>query len=195
MEKERRKIELCAGTSIDGAVAELKMKANELKTACYCSFNGVELTSEDSVDDAYIKVTGKTREENDKEFEKFVEEYTRREEEHKARIPELTERYRKEAVGLVKEDKLEEWNKIVPIRLGDIYQGMEVVQTLDICKIMRDEETDYDTRLHNAYDLFMESGHSGMSAHLTATMIKEFCPHGEDVADAVLNFRFEDKSK
>jgi len=196
MEKLRKKIELCAGTSIDGAICELKYRAKTLlNTICYASFNGVELTSEDSVDDAYLKLTGKTKAENDKELDEFVEQYYRREEEHKSRIPELTEKYSKEAIGLIDEDKLEEWNRIVPIRLGDIYQGMEIVQTLDICKIMRDEETDYDTRLHKAYDLFMESGHSGMSASLTAAMIKHFCPYGEDVADAVLNFRFEVKTE
>lgn len=196
MEKERRKIELCAGTSIDGAICELKYRAKTLlNTICYASFNGVELTSEDSVDDAYLKVTGKTKAENDKELDEFVEQYYRREEEHKSRIPELTEKYCKEAIGLIDEDKLEEWNKAVPIRLSDLYQGMELAQTLDICRIMRDEETDYNTRLHKAYDLFMESGHSGMTASLTAAMIKHFCPYGEDVADAVLNFRFEGSDK
>lgn len=196
MEKERRKIELCAGTSIDGAICELKYRAKTLlNTICYASFNGVELTSEDSVDDAYLKVTGKTKAENDKELDEFVEQYYRREEEHKSRIPELTEKYSKEAKGFINEDKLDEWNRILPIRLGDLYHGMEVEQTLDICRIMRDESLEYDARIRKAYDLFMNSGHSGMSANLTAQMIKVFCPHGEDVADAVLNLRFEGSDK
>jgi hypothetical protein len=51
---------------------------------------------------------------------------------------------------------------------------------------------DYE-RLHKAYKLFMDSGHSGCYAHLTANMIKRFCPDGADVADAVMNFRFDKK--
>lgn len=53
--------------------------------------------------------------------------------------------------------------------------------------------TAYDERLHKAYKIFMDSGHSGCSAHLIANMIKRFCPDGADVADAVLNFRFGNK--
>ena len=100
-----------------------------------------------------------------------------------------------EARGLVLDNELDYWDKIVPIRLGDLYHGMELEQTLDICRIMRDETLSYDERLRKAYDLFMESGHSGMSAGLTASMIRRFCPDGADVADAVLDFRFEEHKK
>jgi hypothetical protein len=32
-----------------------------------------------------------------------------------------------------------------------------------------------------------------MSAGLVASMLRKFCPDGEDLADAVMNFRFEKK--
>jgi hypothetical protein len=32
-----------------------------------------------------------------------------------------------------------------------------------------------------------------MSAGLVASMLRAFCPDGEDLADAVMNFRFEKK--
>ena len=98
-----------------------------------------------------------------------------------------------EARGVILESELEYWDKIVPIRLGDLYHGMELEQTLDISKIMGDDSVDYDTRLRTAYKCFMDAGHSGMSAGLVASMLRRFCPHGEDIADAVMNFRFEAK--
>ena len=70
---------------------------------------------------------------------------------------------------------------------------MELDCTLDLCKIMRDESISYDKRLREAYKTFMDQGHSGMSAGLVASMLRTFCPDGEDLADAVMNFRFEKK--
>lgn len=68
---------------------------------------------------------------------------------------------------------------------------MELDQTLDICAIVRDESLEYEQRLRKAYKCFMDAGHSGMSAHLVASMLRKFCPNGEDIADAVMNFRFD----
>jgi len=198
MEKENLKlleIELLAGSSIDDALANLKTEANNNNCITCANFNGKILYSTDDIDIAYMKVTGKTKDAHDKNLEEKAEEYERKEKEHEAKIPELTEKYREMARGLVLDEELDYWDKIVPIRLGDLYHGMELEQTLDICRIMRDETLSYDERLRKAYDLFMESGHSGMSAGLTAAMIRRFCPDGADVADAVLDFRFEEHKK
>lgn len=183
-----KKIEIYGGT-IDTAMQKLYDEGEP----CFCEFNGKELYSTDSIDEAYKKVVGKTKAEFDKEQEEWHNNYERELAEHKAKIPELAEQYRKSARGLVLDNELEFWDKIVPIRLGDLYRGMELQQTLDICAIMRDESLTYDERIRKAYKCFMDAGHSGMSAALTASMIRKFCPNGYDVADAVMNFRFEEK--
>lgn len=198
MEKESLKlleIELLAGSSIEDALSNLKTAADNNNCITCANFNGKILYSTDDIDIAYMKVTRKTKDEHDKYLEEKSKEYKRKEEEHKEKIPELTEKYCELARGLVLDNELDYWDKIVPIRLGDLYHGMELEQTLDICRIMRDETLSYDERLRKAYDLFMESGHSGMSAGLTASMIRRFCPDGADVADAVMDFRFEEHKK
>ena len=136
---------------------------------------------------------GKTKAEHEKEMQDWRDAWDRHKEEHKSRIPELSEVYKKAARGVILEDQYEYWDKIVPIRLGDLYEGMELGSTLDLCKIMRDKNLTYDERLHKAYEAFMDQGHSGMSASLVASMLRKFCPDGEDLADAVMNFRFEKK--
>lgn len=188
-----KEIELYAGMNIDDAFKYLKEKSQELGETVFGKFNDKEILSTDTIDEMYIKVLGITKAEHEEKMRQWHEDYERREAEHKASIPSKTEQYRREARGLVIESELEFWDKIVPIRLSDLYHGMEVEQTLTYCRIMRDETTPYDERLHKAYKIFMDSGHSGMSASLTASMIRRFCPHGEDLADAVMNFRFEDK--
>jgi hypothetical protein len=70
---------------------------------------------------------------------------------------------------------------------------MELGCTLDLCRIMRDESISYDKRIRKAYKAFMDQGHSGMSASLVAHMLEVFCPNGYDLADAVMNFRYEKK--
>ena len=186
-----KKIEFYAGCDIDEAYESLLNEAKACGEDCFGIFNGKEIRSTETLDEVYTKLTGETKAEFDQAQKEWKENYDRELAEHEARIPELTEAYRKEARGLVLDSELEYWDKIVPIRLGDLYRGMELRNTLDVCRVMRDESVDYDERLKAAYKRFMDEGHSGMSAQLTASMIKKFCPHGEDVADAVLNFRFD----
>ena len=188
-------IQFFIGDTLDSAYERLVKTAEEKKEDCYGKFNDNLIYSTDTLDEVYQKVTGKTKAEYDEAVEAWRDNYRKGEEEFKKKIPELTEKYCKEARGLILEEKYDEWDTIVPVRLADLYHGMEVAQTLDICRIMRDEKLSYDERLKKAYDLFMESGHSGMSATLTAEMLRRYCPDGVDLADAVMHFRFEKKEE
>lgn len=189
--KNMKEIDLFAGANLDKAIEILKKKAEQASEPCFGKFNGRTLYSTDTVDEAYMKVLGKTKAEFEEGQRKRREEYVRAEREHQARIPQLTEKYRNEARGLVLDSELEYWDKIVPIRLGDLYHGMELQQVLDCCKIMRDQSLVLSARLEKAYDVFMAAGHSGMSASLTMAMLRRFCPHGIWLADACREFRFE----
>ena len=185
-----KKIEFLPGDSIDTAWKELLKASAECGDTCFGEFNGREIRSTDTLDEAYMKILGKTKSEHEKEMQDLRDEYERREKEHKDNIPNLIPIYREKARGVILEDQYEYWDKIVPIRLDDLYHGMELDATLDLCKIMRDESMSYDERLKKAYDTFMDQGHSGMSAGLVASMLRTFCPDGHDLADAVMNFRY-----
>lgn len=107
------KIELYPGCTIEKAYSEL----HKTGAPCRTEFNGVEITSEDTLDDLYLKITGLSKDDFDKKQEEAHDEYIRREEEHKAKIPELTEFYRKEARGIILEDKLELWDNSLCINI------------------------------------------------------------------------------
>ena len=140
-------INFLAGETIDTAIEKLKKISEEKNDICSAKFNGKVLYSTDTVDDAYLKVIGETKAEYDKSVKEWQENYERELAEHKARIPQLVEEYKEKAKGLILEGTEDEWNRIAPIRLGDLYRGMELQQTLDICQIMRDEEVPYNERL------------------------------------------------
>lgn len=84
-------------------------------------------------------------------------------------------------------------DKCVPIRLSDLYHGYELNCTLDIAKIMGDEETDLESRMKKAYKVFNEEGHSGMSASLVMAMLREFSPYGNEISDAIKNFKYDNE--
>jgi hypothetical protein len=185
-----KEIEFLPGDSIDTAWKGLLKASAECGDTCFGEFNGKEIRSTDTLDEAYMKILGMTKSEYEKEMQDWRNDYERREKEHKDNIPNLIPIYREKARGVILEDQYEYWDKIVPIRLDDLYHGMELDATLDLCKIMRDESMSYDERLKKAYDTFMDQGHSGMSAGLVASMLRTFCPDGHDLADAVMNFRY-----
>lgn len=185
-----KEVEIYCGYTIEKAWQKVKEEAERTVETCFCKFNGKEILSTDTLDEAFQKTTGKTKAEFDKALQEWREEYARNLKEHEARIPKLTEQYRKEARGLVLDEALDYWDEIVPIRLGDIYRGMELRNVLDCCAAMRDESLDRDSRLRKAYDLFQKDGHSGMSASITMAMLRRFCPDGNELADACNEFRY-----
>jgi hypothetical protein len=188
-----KEITIYAGSTIETAWKEILIESSKCEDTCFVNFNGKQILSTDTLDEAYKKVTGKTKAEVEEEQRKWHEDYERKQNEFEMKIPKLTEEYRNRARGLIIESQLEYWDEIVPVRLGDLYHGMELEETLKACECMNDESMSYDMRLRKAYNMFMDAGHSGMSASLTASMYRRFVPNGNDLADAVLNFRFEEK--
>lgn len=152
----------------------------------FAKFNGAEILHTDTLDEMFVKVTGKTLAEHEAASKAWEEEYDRKEREHKAKIPELTEKYKKEARGIIPEDKLELWDKIVPIRLGDIYQGMELNEWLKMVKVLN-EDSSKEERFEKAEAIFNAAGHSGTSASLVLSGLCEFHPDGKEFADMIIN--------
>lgn len=172
-----REIEFCAGQNIESAVKELK----EQKDLVCGSFNGQILYSDiDDMDSAYKKITGKTKAEFDAELQRQNEEYEREEKQHKESIPELTKEWIEKGKTILAEKYHETWGECVPIRLGDLYRGMELGATLEIVK-----ELNTGCELETAKTIIEGQGHSGMSFGLVCSMVKSFCDRGEEFVNYV----------
>lgn len=105
----------------------------------------------------------------------------RREEEHKKKIPELTKYWIKEGHKVLSQDKWSKWDRCVPIRLGDLYEGMELGQCLDIIKTVKDNS------IVAGIEVMKNQGHSGMSWGLMKSMIYTFCDCGSEFVEALDN--------
>ena len=66
----------------------------------------------------------------------------------------------------------------MPIRLGDLYHGMELKCCLDIVIELNNGCT-----LDKAKVIIESQGHSGISFGLVCSMVKYFCDRGEEFAN------------
>jgi hypothetical protein len=179
MNKNYKKMEYL-GNTIELTVKSL-LEYKEKGELVYTEFNGVILYSDTvTLDDAYISITGKTKAECDKAHQEWKENYDKAEREHQKNIPSLTEIWKNKGREILSESKWEYWDKIVPIRLGDLYHGMELGCCLDIAKILNNNGT-----FDEAKVMIDSQGHSGMSYGLVCSMMREFCDRGQEFVDYV----------
>lgn len=142
--------------------------------------NKIEFSAGQNIESAYRDLQEYAKEEEEKRQQELKT--------YKERIPELTTYYKDKARGIIPENKLKYWDRIVPIRLNDLYRGMELDCWLDIIKVLNNEDKSKDERLKECRDLFYKQGHSGMSGFLVLAGLKELHPLGYEVA-AYINKR------
>lgn len=160
------------GGSLEKCVEMLLLHKDKGELVFY-SFNGHLLYSDTvTLDDAFLKVTNMTKADFDKEQQRKMEQYRKEKEQHEASIPKLTKYWRDRGRKVLTEDKWEHWDEIVPIRLKDLYHGMELRCCLEIIEILNDGT------FQKAKEAIYEQGHSGMSFGLVCTMIRTFHPKG-----------------
>lgn len=175
MGKDYKRIEFMPGENLEKAVKELQ-DYNQSGELVYGVFNGQKLYSDiDTKDTAYKKVTGKTKEEYDAYLKEESDRYKREQKEHEEKIPELTKEWIQKGNEILDAQYQSEWARIVPIRLKDLYRGMELKASLDIIGKLNSG-----CSLDEAKRIIEDQGHSGMSFGLVCSMIREFCKRGSE---------------
>jgi hypothetical protein len=173
--KKYTKIEFLAGESIESAIKTLNSYKQKGELACG-EFNGHKLYSDkDDLDSAFKKVTGKTKSECDADEKKRHEEYEEQKRKHQESIPDLTKEWIEKGSKVLDRKYMKLWKKCVPVRLSDLYQGMELGCCLDIVEKLN-EGCDMDT----AKEIIEGQSHSGMSFSLVCSMVESFCDRGEE---------------
>ena len=158
-------VDFNCGMTIEEAVKYLRQLSYKTGKDYCGTFNGNILSSDMTVDEAYIECIGKTFKEFKDEQEKMRQDLIRREEEHK----------------VLSQDKWSKWDRCVPIRLGDLYEGMELGQCLDIIKTVKEDS------IAAGIKVMKNQGHSGMSWGLMKSMIYTFCDCGNEFVEALDN--------
>ena len=170
--KKYTEIELLAGSSIESAIEEL----SKYEGAASIKFNAVMLYSDvDDIESAYKKITGLTKAEFDEKNRERQSEYEREELEHEQATPKLTAEWIEKGKAILDDKYHELWAKTVPVRLRDLYRGMELGCCLNIVK-----QLNSGCELATAKTTIEEQNHSGMSFGLVCAMVQAFCDRGED---------------
>ncbi len=176
MKKKYKKIELGFG-NIESTIKELKSH----KKLVFGTFNGHKLYSDiDDVNSAYLKIVGQSKEEFDADRKLEHEKYLEDKRKHKEAIPQLIIEWIEKGNKILDEKYRELWAECVPIRLGDLYEGMELGACLDIVLELNNNCT-----LDEAKIIIESQGHSGMSFGLVCSMVKSFCDRGQEFVDFV----------
>lgn len=181
MEQEKTYKEIQFGFGdIESSVKELA-RYKENNELVFGEFNGIKLYSDvDDVDSAYKKITGKSKAEFDEAERQRNAEYEEEKRKHEESIPELTREWIEKGKQILDEQYHAKWAECVPIRLGDLYRGMELGACLDIVK-----ELNAGCELEVAKNIITNQGHSGMSFSLVCSMVKAFCNRGADFVSAI----------
>lgn len=168
------------GMTLD-SVVKLLQEYNKKGQLYKFDFNGVTLYSDTvTMDNAYLTVLGKTKEEFDESQRLWRERIEEEDRKHKDSVPQLTEYWIKQGKEVLTQDKWERWSEIVPIRVNDLYKGMELGQCLKLIKILNNENS-----FEEAKEELNNQGHSGMSYGLMKSMIAEFSGKGEEFLEYI----------
>jgi len=173
-------IQFKLGSTIFMAVNKLLRYKEEGKLVCG-KFNDHMLYSDTvTLDLAYKQITGMTKSEFDEAEKKRQNEYELHKQEHKQKIPELIKEWIKKGHDVLSENKWDLWDECVPIRLGDLYEGMELGCCLDIIYRLKDGKS-----FDEVKNFFNNQGHSGMSHSVVCSMIYSFYDKGKEFIDYV----------
>lgn len=180
MDSEYTNIEMIFGSSIDDAVEMLlahKRNGEKVSTV----FNGTTLYSDTvTLDGAYKAIVGKTRAEYQASIHEMRERHAREEKEYQLSIPKLTVEWIEKGRNILDKKYWEQWEACIPIRLSDLYHGMELGDTLEIVKRLN-AGCDFS----EAKTILDNQGHSGMSYGLVCSMIRSFCDRGKGFVDTL----------
>jgi len=174
MEKEYQEIDYL-GSNLKDVVRSL-LDYRKRGRCVSTEFNGHIFYSDTvTLDGAYLEVCGKTYSQTEEDNRKWRENYKREEEEFKKTIPKLTIEWIEKGHKILDEKYWKFWDEIVPIRLDDLYRGMELRCCLDIVERLNNGCT-----LKEAKKIIEDQNHSGMSYGLVRNMVANFCKQGKE---------------
>jgi len=182
-------VEFHAGMDITRAFIELHKAAAKHVCDAYGKFNNHILTSNMTLDEMYIEITGKDYKTHEKEEKRELKRLEEEEKKAKAEAPKKAEDFTNKMIerGYIQEKDRDKFLKLANVRCADLYHGWELNAMLEIIDILVKNKDNKDKAIKLAEKKFYKQGHSGMSAGLTGLLIKTYSPvFGEDFHKKVI---------
>lgn len=164
-------IPVSAGLEIEDALEKLKRSNGRH----FINFNNQVLTPEMTLNDAYTKITGKTKAEHDALLDDMRKTTREREEKFASEKDSLIEHYINGGLPVIKEGSEKDWRKMIAIRMDDIYGGFELKEAIAVMKTLKETDS-----LEQAYKAIQFDDHSGYTMHLTVGIVSLFAEKGKE---------------
>lgn len=162
---------LC-GATVEEVFKHMMMSVIQTGEHCYADFNTRLMFSDESLDQAYLRVHGMPKNEYDelrmKERAEFLERQ-KNEEEYSKNLPELTIYLIEKGREVLHEKFWADWSKIVPIRLNDLYRGMELRSFIDVVNVYKTGHS-----IEEIEKTLYSQHHSGTSYGLVLALMDRF---------------------
>ena len=113
--------------------------------------------------------------ERDEQIQDMLKTMENEQREHKENIPNLAAEYIAKGHEVICKSKWAIWDRIVPLRLSDIYLGKELDECLKIIT-----ELNRGCSLDEAKQILDKENHSRASENLVCTLVEEFASRGEE---------------
>lgn len=179
---ERKEIKFRWGWDIDDCYNLLKeYKEKDSSYIYFGDFNTREINSEMTLDEMYMLILGRTKEEHDKRQAEFMKRIKEEEKQFELEKPQVIERLKQSSIGLIPENRLDEWNSLIESSVNDgIYRGDEISCTLELIKLFK-ENKDFECIKQK----FEEQSHSGTTANIAFILLEEFCERGDELVNYI----------
>lgn len=147
----------------------------------FADFNGKFFYSTEELTERGILTAfyGCSPEEYERKEQERHEKMKKEQEEFIQKIPQIICEYIEKGHKILSHEYYHKWDEIVPVRVNDIYRGLELQAALDVIEILNKEN------FEKAKQKFKEQNHSNMSYGITIALIKEFSKYGEKFAKMV----------
>lgn len=178
-------LEVLPGDRFTEVYKELKRKSLD-GNMYYAIFNGNKITSAMREDTLYLTIVGMNKSSYDKAREEEKRQIEEEERAFKERLPKVINGYIAKGKNVLEPQYLPLWNKIVPIRLDDLYKGMELNCWLDLIEVLNDNRLSVNERFIFAMIIFRGQRHSGLSASLVKTGLRDLCSLGNEFVEYII---------
>ena len=136
-------------------------------------FNEKIIEPDDSIDAAYLKITGMIHEKFIKRLREEEEKRKKEAEEFEKNKPALIQSILNEGYDVLDKKYYDHFARLVPKSVNGIYQGFDIKGALEIVKALKDKK-DYE----EIDKIFDGQNHSGYSHHIVCLLVKELCDEG-----------------
>ncbi len=181
-----QEIKLNPGQTVEDAFRQMRGYKKRTGEDCFVKFNNRTLYSYDSKSTCYIKLTGMSKKEYDRVIKEDIRKYKKKKRRFQSRISKLIKVYKKKARGIIAEEYLEVWDNAVPIRLEDIYHGLDLKCMLELVQVLNREDPEED-RFKACKELLESQDHSGWSYHLVSKSLALIHKDGEKFVEYLKN--------